>query len=583
MAAAQVSGAAALILSTGDQTTTNLKNDILTNADPTPALTGLIRTGGRLNICKAIPSCAAPPSSPPVNTGLPGISGVAQVGQTLTASSGSWSNGPTSFAFAWQRCDAGGGSCGAISGASGSSYVVQSVDAGSTLRVAVTATNAAGASSPASSAQSGVVSTPPTTLTFGTTSVGSLSDTFAANRKRVSAYSLPGAGSVSKLSLYLTPTSTSGQENVEGVIYADSGGAPAGLLGVSSQLVFSSSNAAGWYDLSFPTPVGLAAGRYWIGVITGGTGGVAGFRYSNVSSSRDYNLNTYTSGPSNPFGVTTIDSEQTSLYATYTPAPPPSSPPVNTGLPGISGVAQVGQTLTASSGSWSNGPTSFAFAWQRCDAGGGSCGAISGASGSSYVVQSVDAGSTLRVAVTATNAAGASSPASSAQSGVVSTPPTTLTFGTTSVGSLSDTFAANRKRVSAYSLPGAGSVSKLSLYLTPTSTSGQENVEGVIYADSGGAPAGLLGVSSQLVFSSSNAAGWYDLSFPTPVGLAAGRYWIGVITGGTGGVAGFRYSNVSSSRDYNLNTYTSGPSNPFGVTTIDSEQTSLYATYAPGG
>ncbi len=60
MAAAQVSGAAALILSTGDQTTTNLKNDILTNTDPTPALTGKTRTGGRLNICKAIPTCLEP-------------------------------------------------------------------------------------------------------------------------------------------------------------------------------------------------------------------------------------------------------------------------------------------------------------------------------------------------------------------------------------------------------------------------------------------------------------------------------------------------------------------------------------------
>jgi subtilisin family serine protease len=60
MAAAQVSGAAALILSTGDQSTTNLKADILNNVDPIPALTGKTRTGGRLNICKAIPTCLEP-------------------------------------------------------------------------------------------------------------------------------------------------------------------------------------------------------------------------------------------------------------------------------------------------------------------------------------------------------------------------------------------------------------------------------------------------------------------------------------------------------------------------------------------
>jgi hypothetical protein len=65
------------------------------------------------------------------------------------------------------------------------------------------------------------------------------------------------------------------------------------------------------------SPVKLAAGNYWIGVITGGTGGVAGFRYDSVAGSRDYNFNVYTSGPSNPFGAVSTDAEQTSLYATY--------------------------------------------------------------------------------------------------------------------------------------------------------------------------------------------------------------------------------------------------------------------------
>jgi hypothetical protein len=37
-----------------------------------------------------------------------------------------------------------------------------------------------------------------------------------------------------------------------------------------------------------------------------------------VAGSRDYNANTYSSAPSNPFGTVTTDAEQTSLYATYT-------------------------------------------------------------------------------------------------------------------------------------------------------------------------------------------------------------------------------------------------------------------------
>ena len=50
----------------------------------------------------------------------------------------------------------------------------------------------------------------------------------------------------------------------------------------------------------FSSPLKLAAGNYWIGVITGATGNVAGFRYDSVAASRDYNANTYTSGPDQP-------------------------------------------------------------------------------------------------------------------------------------------------------------------------------------------------------------------------------------------------------------------------------------------
>ncbi len=52
-------------------------------------------------------------------------------------------------------------------------------------------------------------------------------------------------------------------------------------------------------------------------MITGSTSGVAGFRYSSVSASRDYNSNAYSSGPTNPFGSVSTDNEQMSLYATY--------------------------------------------------------------------------------------------------------------------------------------------------------------------------------------------------------------------------------------------------------------------------
>jgi hypothetical protein len=91
-------------------------------------------------------------------------------------------------------------------------------------------------------------------------------------------------------------------------------------LAASEALTFKSTNAANWYDLTFAAPVKLAAGNYWIGAITGASANVAGFRYDSVASSRDWNANTYASGPSNPFGAVSTDAKQASLYATYTPA-----------------------------------------------------------------------------------------------------------------------------------------------------------------------------------------------------------------------------------------------------------------------
>ena len=58
MAAPHVSGAAALLLSACSLTTADLKAALLTAADPIPAMAGVTRTGGRLNVNNAIRACA---------------------------------------------------------------------------------------------------------------------------------------------------------------------------------------------------------------------------------------------------------------------------------------------------------------------------------------------------------------------------------------------------------------------------------------------------------------------------------------------------------------------------------------------
>ena len=98
--------------------------------------------------------------------------------------------------------------------------------------------------------------------------------------------------------------------------------------------------------------------------------------------------------------------------------PATAAPPVNTSPPTISGTAQVGQTLTAGNGTWSNTPTSFAYQWLRCNGGGNSCANVANGTQRTYTLVGADSASTMRVRVTATNADGSAS-AESAQTAVV--------------------------------------------------------------------------------------------------------------------------------------------------------------------
>lgn len=326
MAAAQVSGAAALVLSQRPTlSTADLKTDLLSSVDPVPALSGLVRTGGRLDVCAALQGCAASP----VNTGLPAVSGTAQEGQPLSTTQGTWSGSPTSYAYQWERCDATGASCGPIAGATASTYVASEADVGSTLRAVVTATNGGG-STGATSAQTGVVV--PAGSYFGNATIGTGLDASTADWKRVVTFSLGQPASVSKLTLYLS-RNASGQQVLRGVIYADNGGAPGALLATSNETTFSSSAGSGWYDLSFPSPVSLAGGKYWIGLIAGATSDVTALHYTSVASSSAVAPDTYSDGPSNPFGTPSrYDSEQLSIYATYSTGGDSTAPSVPSGL-----------------------------------------------------------------------------------------------------------------------------------------------------------------------------------------------------------------------------------------------------------
>lgn len=84
--------------------------------------------------------------SAPANTSAPTVSGTFKEGGTLTVDPGKWTSSPAAtFSYQWQRCDATGGGCVDLPGASATTYKTVAADVGNTLRVKVTATNSHGA------------------------------------------------------------------------------------------------------------------------------------------------------------------------------------------------------------------------------------------------------------------------------------------------------------------------------------------------------------------------------------------------------------------------------------------------------
>jgi hypothetical protein len=375
------------------------------------------------------------PSSAPVDTTLPTISGQAVQGQTLTAAPGSWKHSPTSYAYQWEDCSSTGEICFNISGATAGSYVPTSGDVNDGIRVVVTAKNSAGSASATSAATAPIASSAANgpVLLLGNPTVEATADSDSAGSAEAFKFTASSAGSAQAAWLYVSSGSSATGLTVG--VYADNGGQPGTLLAVgkSSSLV-----AGAWNDTALATAPTLASGgTYWLAVL--GTGGTLSFRDLRSASSCSQNSGqstltslpaAWTAGPSwSTCSVSAFvaGASQTGPVSGPPPTspPPPPAAPVNSALPAISGQTIQGSALTTSDGTWSNSPTSYTYQWQDCNTSGAACTNISGATSSTYTLAGSDVGDTLRAVVTATNSGG-SAPATSAASAAVTanaTPP----------------------------------------------------------------------------------------------------------------------------------------------------------------
>ena len=96
-------------------------------------------------------------SSIPTNSAVPAVSGIARTGETLDASTGSWTGSPSSYTYQWKRANAADGTYSNISSATSNQYNLTDEDIGSYIKVSVAAVNGVGVSSDALSAATSIV------------------------------------------------------------------------------------------------------------------------------------------------------------------------------------------------------------------------------------------------------------------------------------------------------------------------------------------------------------------------------------------------------------------------------------------
>ena len=399
--------------------------------------------GAPQNLPAGAPGPLSVTDGAPTNISLPSISGIAQQGQTLTESQGSWTNHPTSYSYQWQSCDGSGNNCSGIPGAADQSYTLTAGDVGSTIRVRETASNAAGSSDPAVSAAT-VTVLPAVPSTSGGPSISGS----AIEGQTLSESHASWSGSPTSYSYQWQSCDGSGN-NCSGIPGAadQSYTLTAGDVGSTIRVRETASNAAGSSDPAvsaatvtvLPAVPSTSGGPSISGsAIEGQTLSESHASWSGSPTSYSYQWQSCDGSGNNCSGIpgaadqsytltagdvgSTIRVRETASNAAGSSDPAVSAAtvtvlpavPSTSGGPSISGSAIEGQTLSESHASWSGSPTSYSYQWQSCDGSGNNCSGIPGAADQSYTLTAGDVGSTIRVRETASNAAGSSDPAVSA-------------------------------------------------------------------------------------------------------------------------------------------------------------------------
>ncbi len=376
----------------------------------------------------------------PVVEALPTVSGTGLPGYTLTAQTGAWSGEADLFEYQWERCDEVGESCEAISGATSSDYTLSSGDAGSSIRLLLTASEAGTSTS-----------APSSPITISGAALAQLSE------PSISGTDQPGDALIADPGLwtssqgvtfaYQWESCDAGGESCSPITGATDSSYALSAADVGHTLrVKVTASSSGTADTAYSGPTAVIAAEpsaprnaddpqiegapetgatltAQTGTWLGSTPITFGFQWQRCdeegsecapiegATGETYALGEEDTGAAvrvtitatNALGDAAVDSA---------PSEPISAPgpPEATTAPSVRGSGQDGEELVADNGTWSGSrPLKYFYRWERCEASGEACTGIEGASEAHYTVSSSDLGGSLRLRVTAENALGSAS------------------------------------------------------------------------------------------------------------------------------------------------------------------------------
>lgn len=152
---------------------------------------------------------------------------------------------------------------------------------------------------------------------LGKTTDGANNTSSGSSRKRVSVHTMTEDGA--NLSAFIRCYVSTGTQNVRALIYTDLAGEPGEILAVSDELVVSNTTAQ-WNEFTFPAAQrrflqnGVA---YWVGYINEANSNSFIITRENTASSNKQNSDTYSDGPSDPFGSNSTEAGIIDAYIAY--------------------------------------------------------------------------------------------------------------------------------------------------------------------------------------------------------------------------------------------------------------------------